>query len=256
MELRRRHRTCESGIAHVLALVLVAILATLAIVALVHAETDTSTSKGSRASPAQPSVAVGAVARRIGSAIVEIDATLARGGRSTGTGMVVTPSGQVLTNNHVIAGAVAIAVRTARSPDASCEGCRLRHRRRRCRSADRRRVGPFDDRRRPGGDLARRAAARRSRRNPGCEGCRPCTGPGRHGRRRRRPERHRRAPGCDRAGCPHATGRGRWARRRRTRRDRGHAHRGVGGPALPRRDRRRRLVRGAHRSRGSRSSVR
>ncbi len=113
MELRRRHRASDSGIAHVLALMLVAILATLAIVALVHAETSTST--GARTSPSQPApaaIAVDTVARRLRPAIVEVDATLESGGRSAGTGMALTPSGQVLTNNHVIAGAAAITVRT------------------------------------------------------------------------------------------------------------------------------------------------
>jgi S1-C subfamily serine protease len=113
MEIRRHHRAPETGIAHVLALVLVAVLAALAIVALVHAETSTSRSKESRRSPSQPTaVAADAVARRIGPATVGVDATLASGGRSAGTGMVLTSSGQVLTNNHVIAGAVAITVRT------------------------------------------------------------------------------------------------------------------------------------------------
>jgi serine protease Do len=115
MELRRRRLVSESGIADVLALVLVAVLATLAIVALVHAETNTAGNKGTRTSPAQPEpapIAAEKIARRIGPAIVEIDATLESGGRSAGTGMLLTPSGQVLTNNHVIAGATAIAVRT------------------------------------------------------------------------------------------------------------------------------------------------
>jgi S1-C subfamily serine protease len=115
MEIRRRHRPPESGIAHVLALVLVAILATLAIVALVNAETGTSRSRIAGTSLSQPApapIVVDSVARRIGPAIVAIDATLESGGRSAGTGMVLTPSGQVLTNNHVIAGAVAITVRT------------------------------------------------------------------------------------------------------------------------------------------------
>jgi serine protease Do len=115
MEFRRRRRGSESGIADALALMFVAVLATLAIVALVRAETSTVGNKGSGQAPAQPvpaPIAVDAIARRIGAAIVEIDATLESGGRSVGTGMVLTPSGQVLTNNHVIAGAAAITIRT------------------------------------------------------------------------------------------------------------------------------------------------
>ena len=115
MGIRRRRRVSESGVAHVLAILLVAILVSIAIVALVEAETSTDADKGSRARPSRPSpvpVDAGAVARRIGPAIVEIDATLEHGGRSAGTGMVLTSSGQVLANNHVIARASAIAVRT------------------------------------------------------------------------------------------------------------------------------------------------
>ncbi len=116
MELRGRCRTSESGIADVLALLLVVILATLAIVAVVRAETGTSRRTASRTPPSQPAnvpIALDAVTRRISPAIVEIDAELQSGGRSAGTGMVLTASGQVLTNNHVIAGAVAVTVRTS-----------------------------------------------------------------------------------------------------------------------------------------------
>jgi S1-C subfamily serine protease len=105
-------RNSESGIAHLLALVLVAVLCTLLIVVLVQSEG--SAPRGRHAAPLQPRqppIAVDAVAHRLGAEIVEIDATLGSGGRSTGTGMVLTPSGEVLTNNHVIASALAITVR-------------------------------------------------------------------------------------------------------------------------------------------------
>ncbi len=47
----------------------------------------------------------------IGSGVVVIDTNLAyQGGRAAGTGMVLTSSGTVLTNNHVIRGATAIKV--------------------------------------------------------------------------------------------------------------------------------------------------
>jgi S1-C subfamily serine protease len=47
----------------------------------------------------------------IGTGVVAIDTNLAyEGGQAAGTGMVLTSSGEVLTNNHVIAGATAITV--------------------------------------------------------------------------------------------------------------------------------------------------
>jgi S1-C subfamily serine protease len=61
-----------------------------------------------------------AIARRVDPAIVDINTVLyasardrARGGRArgaAGTGMILTPSGEVLTNNHVVAGATSISV--------------------------------------------------------------------------------------------------------------------------------------------------
>ena len=50
-------------------------------------------------------------ARPIGSGVVVIDTNLAyQGGAAAGTGMVLTASGEVLTNNHVISGATTIKV--------------------------------------------------------------------------------------------------------------------------------------------------
>jgi S1-C subfamily serine protease len=50
-------------------------------------------------------------ARPIGSGVVVIDTNLAyQGGAAAGTGMVLTSSGEVLTNNHVISGATTIKV--------------------------------------------------------------------------------------------------------------------------------------------------
>lgn len=55
-------------------------------------------------------VAFGA-AKPIGNGVVVIDTNLAyQGGRAAGTGMVLTSNGEILTNNHVIAGATTIAV--------------------------------------------------------------------------------------------------------------------------------------------------
>jgi S1-C subfamily serine protease len=50
-------------------------------------------------------------ARPIGTGVVVIDTNLAyQGGAAAGTGMVLTPSGEILTNNHVIRGATTIKV--------------------------------------------------------------------------------------------------------------------------------------------------
>jgi S1-C subfamily serine protease len=80
-----------------------------------------------RAAPANPSsgqadtgLDVQAIADKVDPAVVDIDTSIADplGGRGRGaaTGMVVTPSGQVLTNNHVIAGATSIRVSIAGHP--------------------------------------------------------------------------------------------------------------------------------------------
>jgi S1-C subfamily serine protease len=57
-----------------------------------------------------------AVARKVDPAVVDITTTLAnQGGQAAGTGMVITSSGKVLTNNHVIEGATSIRVQVAGS---------------------------------------------------------------------------------------------------------------------------------------------
>jgi S1-C subfamily serine protease len=57
---------------------------------------------------------VSAIAAKVDPAIVDINTTLANG-RAAGTGMVLTSSGEVLTNNHVINGATDIQVQIAGS---------------------------------------------------------------------------------------------------------------------------------------------
>jgi S1-C subfamily serine protease len=59
----------------------------------------------------RPSLPPAVIAERVDPAVVDVDVTLAFGqGIAEGTGMIVTPSGEVLTNNHVVAGAGQIAV--------------------------------------------------------------------------------------------------------------------------------------------------
>ena len=53
---------------------------------------------------------VSRIADTVNPAVVNIDTTLSGGGRAAGTGMVITSSGEILTNNHVIVGATDITV--------------------------------------------------------------------------------------------------------------------------------------------------
>ncbi len=53
---------------------------------------------------------VDGIAKKVNPAIVNIATTLSGGGEAAGTGMVLTSSGEVLTNNHVINGATKIQV--------------------------------------------------------------------------------------------------------------------------------------------------
>jgi S1-C subfamily serine protease len=54
----------------------------------------------------------GAIAAKVDPAVVDINTTLA-GGAAAGTGMILTSSGEVLTNNHVIDGATSVRVTAA-----------------------------------------------------------------------------------------------------------------------------------------------
>jgi S1-C subfamily serine protease len=60
---------------------------------------------------ADPSSLAAAVAAKVDPGVVDINTTLGyQGGMAAGTGMVISPSGEVLTNNHVIDGATGIRV--------------------------------------------------------------------------------------------------------------------------------------------------
>lgn len=71
-----------------------------------------------------------AIAAKVNPAVVSITNTLAGGqGQAAGTGMVITPSGEVITNNHVIQNAGSIRVRiggTGRSHSAEVLGYNVR----------------------------------------------------------------------------------------------------------------------------------
>ncbi|MFD5657247.1 S1C family serine protease [Streptomyces hirsutus] len=54
---------------------------------------------------------VSGVAKAVGPSIVEINAT-SNAGSSTGSGVIITNDGEIITNNHVVAGASSVKVRT------------------------------------------------------------------------------------------------------------------------------------------------
>ncbi|MEU2059481.1 trypsin-like peptidase domain-containing protein [Streptomyces sp. NPDC013455] len=55
---------------------------------------------------------VAAIAAAVAPSVVEISATLP-GGSSTGSGVIITSDGEIVTNNHVVSGATSIKVRTS-----------------------------------------------------------------------------------------------------------------------------------------------
>ena len=114
MHATGRGRWPESGFAHLLLLVVVLVVAAVAIVAWYDsAQTPTSERAGSGSSkpvagPTMPPADSETVAQKVGPAIVDVEVSLAGGGHASATGMVLTPAGEVVTNNHSIAGATAI----------------------------------------------------------------------------------------------------------------------------------------------------
>ena len=93
--------------------VVVIVLVALAFVALTDATKKATTHRSrstSRTSTAPRSIDADAVAGTVGRAVVGVDATLAGGGHSYGSGMLLTSAGEVLTNNNTVAGATSLAV--------------------------------------------------------------------------------------------------------------------------------------------------
>jgi S1-C subfamily serine protease len=103
-------------VAHLLLIAVLVVAAGLAIAAL-YDSTRSSPSDRSPSGPtpggATPTIDAAAVARTVGPAVVELEVSLASGGHASATGMVLTPAGEVVTNNHSIAGATAITARIA-----------------------------------------------------------------------------------------------------------------------------------------------
>ncbi|MEV0977046.1 trypsin-like peptidase domain-containing protein [Streptomyces sp. NPDC049915] len=102
----------------------VALLAAVAIVAAavggataygVQELTGKDTTASSTATNVVPSSKRGdiaAIASAVSPSIVEINAT-SNAGRSTGSGVIITSNGEIVTNNHVVSGASSITVRTS-----------------------------------------------------------------------------------------------------------------------------------------------
>jgi S1-C subfamily serine protease len=89
-------------------LLLVAVVVVVGVVAVVALYDSTRTSAPTGTQPLDAA----AVARTVGPAVVDLDVSL-DGGHTSATGMVVTPTGEVVTNNHSIVGATAITARIA-----------------------------------------------------------------------------------------------------------------------------------------------
>ena len=78
--------------------------------------TGTSTASSPPISTFTGTLDSASIQRKVDPAVVDITTTLAGGGgQAAGTGMVITSSGKVLTNNHVIEGASTITVQIAGS---------------------------------------------------------------------------------------------------------------------------------------------
>jgi S1-C subfamily serine protease len=109
----------ESGVAHLLLAAVVVVVAGLAIAALYDSTRSSSPDQSPSGSTLAPTggatrnIDAAAVARTVAPAVVDLDVSLADGGRASATGMMLTPAGEVVTNNHSIAGATAITARVA-----------------------------------------------------------------------------------------------------------------------------------------------
>lgn len=71
-----------------------------------------STTTGTPVVPSSKKGDVAAIAAAVSPSVVEINATLP-GGTSTGSGVIITSGGEIVTNNHVVSGADSVKVRTS-----------------------------------------------------------------------------------------------------------------------------------------------
>ncbi|WP_437070379.1 S1C family serine protease [Streptomyces sp. enrichment culture] len=77
-------------------------------------------SAGTEVVPVSQKGTVAGVAEAVGPSIVEINAT-GGSGSSTGSGVIITDDGEIITNNHVVSGASQITVRTSDGKEYSAE---------------------------------------------------------------------------------------------------------------------------------------
>ncbi|MGW0334544.1 S1C family serine protease [Streptomyces sp. NPDC003011] len=75
-------------------------------------DTVTSSSTSTTVVPSADKGTVAGVAKAVSPSIVEINAT-SNAGESTGSGVIITGDGEIITNNHVISGATSIKVSTS-----------------------------------------------------------------------------------------------------------------------------------------------
>lgn len=75
-------------------------------------DTVASSSTGTNVVPSSQKGTVSGVAEAVTPSIVEINAT-SNAGSSTGSGVIITSDGEIITNNHVVSGASSIEVRTS-----------------------------------------------------------------------------------------------------------------------------------------------
>ncbi|MEV2216389.1 trypsin-like peptidase domain-containing protein [Streptomyces sp. NPDC050997] len=75
-------------------------------------DTATSSSTSTTVVPSSAKGTVSGVAKAVSPSIVEINAT-SNAGESTGSGVVITSDGEIITNNHVISGATSIKASTS-----------------------------------------------------------------------------------------------------------------------------------------------
>jgi S1-C subfamily serine protease len=109
---KRRRGLGAFVIAAVLVLVAGALGGGLAVA--LNRTTPTGSSSNSASAVSASKVNVSAITAQVDPAVVDITSTLGyQDGQAAGTGMVVTSSGEVLTNNHVIEGATSIAAKVA-----------------------------------------------------------------------------------------------------------------------------------------------
>lgn len=75
-------------------------------------DTVTSSSTSTDVVPSSAKGTVSGVAKAVSPSVVEINATSAEG-QSTGSGVIITSDGEIITNNHVISGATSVKVSTS-----------------------------------------------------------------------------------------------------------------------------------------------